>query len=413
MSAPKVIGAVLLSIVLFISLCVFSVALTVKTTALSSSYVISLVEDFPLADVIEEAVEQSDVEQSEQMDIFIGVIENNEEAIKERAIIFVTGVYDYLNSRSDSINLNQLLADSVLNDDFIILLIEDMDLKPLLEEFVETSIEDNDLPAGLSYLDYVDDIAADIEPWAKEQAYIIIPPMMDYILGNSDSFEVTVSAAPLRDAFKNNLKQSFLSSPPQEYSGLSQAELGQAFDTLFAETSGDIDESIILDEELFASDDGTAMTIDTAEFEQILSDTREGIRIFNVSFILLIVFMLLLIGGIVAIYRNVKGAALNLGIIFSVLGAGLMIFYFSSRMMLMNAFEQQEFADMPAFGDWVLRLSTGSLFPLLILFIVFIVIGIALLVLAYIYSRRQNQDTASVYNEKAYYPQDDINKPSI
>jgi len=111
MSAPKVIGAVLLSIVLFISLCVFSVALTVKTTALSSSYVISLVEDFPLADVIEEAVEQCDVEQSEQMDIFIGVIENNEEAIKERAIIFVTGVYDYLNSRSDSINLNQLLAD--------------------------------------------------------------------------------------------------------------------------------------------------------------------------------------------------------------------------------------------------------------------------------------------------------------
>jgi hypothetical protein len=288
-----------------------------------------------------------------------------------------------------------------------------MDLKPLLEEFVESIITESGLPAGISYMDYIDDIAADIEPWAKEQAYIIIPPMLDYILGNNDSFEATVSLVTLSDALKDNLKQSFLSSPPQGYSGLSQAELGQAFDTLFAETSGDIEESLILDEELFDSDDGTAMTIDTAEFDQILSDSREGIRIFNLSFILLILFMLLLAGGIIAIYRTVKGAALNLGIIFSVFGVGLMIFYFSSIMMISKAVEQQEIAGMPVIRDWLIRLSTGSLFPLLILFIIFIVAGVALLVLSYIYYRKQNLDTASVYNEKIYYPQDDIDKPSI
>ena len=411
MSAPKVIGAVLLSIILFISLCVFSVALTVKTTALSSSYVTSLVEDIPLADIIEEAVLQGDVEQSEQLDISIGIIRENEEAIKERAAIFIDGVYDYLNSRSDDLNLTQLLSDSFMDDDFILSIIEGMDLKPLLEDFVENTIEDNALPAGTSYMDYIDDIAADIEPWAKEQARVIIPPMLDYMLGNSDSFEVTVSMQPLRDAFKNNLKQSFLSSPPQEYSGLSQDELGQAFDALFEEASEDIGESLTLDEEFFASDDGTAMTTDTAEYEQAMSDSREGIRVFNISFILLIVFILLLIGGIIIIYRTIKGAALNLGIVFSVFGIGLMIFYISSIWIIRNAVEQQEIAAMPVIRDWLVSVSLSSLFPALILFIVFLVIGIALLALSYIEYRKQKLDTASVYNEKIYYPEDDINKP--
>jgi hypothetical protein len=390
MSTPKIIGVVLLSIILFISLCVFSVALTVKTTALSSSYVISLVEDIPVADIMKEGIQQGDVEQSEQLDIIIGVIEDNERAIKERTGIFITGVYDYLNSKSDSLNLTALLGDSVLNDDFIISIIEGMDLKPLLDEFIEGIITESGLPAGLSYSDYIDNIAADIEPWAKEQARLIIPPALDYILGNSDAFEVTVSMTTLRDALKNNLKQSFLSSPPQQYKGLSQAELGQTFDTLFEQTSEDIPESLTLDEELFASDDGTAMTIDTTEFEQVMSDSREGIRIFNISFILLIVFILLLIGGIIAIHRTVKGSALNLGIVSFILGIGLMIFYFSSLWIIRDMVNQQEIAAMPVIHDWLIQSSNSSLFPILILFIIFMVIGIALLVLSYIYNRKQN-----------------------
>ena len=411
MSTPKVIGAVLLSIILFISLCVFSVALTVKTTALSSSYVISQVEDFPLADVIEEAVEQGDVEQSEQLDISIGIIRENEEAIKERTAIFINGVYDYLHSRSDDLDLARLMSDSFMDDDFIISLVESMDLKPLLEDFVENTIEDNDLPAGTSYMEYIDDIAADIEPWVKEQSHVIIPPMLDYILGTSDSFEVTVSMEPLKDAFKDNLKQSFLSSPPQEYSGLSQSELGQAFDILFEEYSQDIEESLILDEEFLASDDGTAMTFDNAEFEQAMSDSRDGIRVFNISFILLIVFILLLIGGIIIIYRTIKGASLNLGIVFSVFGIGLMIFYISSLWIIRNAVQQQEIASMPVISDWLISAALGSLFPALILFITFLVVGIALLVVSYIEYRKQKLDTASVYNETVYYPKDDIDKP--
>jgi hypothetical protein len=407
MSAPKIIGAVLLSIILFISLCVFSVALTVKMTALNVSYATSLVEDIPVMDIVEEAARQGDPEDSEQFDIVAGVINENETAIKERVIMLVSDVYDYLNSKSDNIDLAQVLGDTVLNADFAVSLVESMDLKPLLEEFIENLIADKNLPAGIAYEEYSDDIAIAIEAWAKEQAGTVIPPAFDYVLGNSDTFSVTISLDDLKDTLKENLKQSFLSSPPQEYSGLSQTQLGLAFDALFEQTAADIPSAYTFDEQLFSNEDGTAMTINTAESEQMLRDSRDGIRIFNIAFIALIVLILLLIAGIILIYGNIKWAALNLGVVSFVFGSCLMVFYFSSLWMIRDVAAQQEIALNPVIRDWLIQLSSGTMFPLLIMFIVFIVIGIALIATFIIYNRRQQLETASVYNDKVEYKEDD------
>jgi hypothetical protein len=213
MSAPKIIGAVLLSLILFVALCVFSVALTTKVTALNVSYVTSLVEDIPLSEILEEAEKQADNNDSRQLDIIKGIIENNEAAIKERIIMLVNDVYDYIYARSADIDLVQILSETVFNSDFATSLVSGSDLKPLLEEFAENIIADKGLPAGLSLNEYIDDIAAAIEPWAKEQAGIIIPPAFDYVLGNSDEFSVSVSLDALKEILRVNLKQSFLSSP--------------------------------------------------------------------------------------------------------------------------------------------------------------------------------------------------------
>jgi multisubunit Na+/H+ antiporter MnhC subunit len=411
MSAPKIIGAVLLSLVLFISLCVFSAALTVKMTALNASYVTSLVDDIPVVDIIEEASEQADIEDSEQFDIIKGVVSDNEAAIKQRIIVFIDAVYDYLNSKSDDIDLGRLLGDTVLDSDFAVSTVDSMDLKPLLEDFIEDIIADEDLPAGISYDEYIDDIAADIEPWAKEQAGIVIPPAFDYVLGNSDTFNVTVSLDDLKETLKIYLKQSFLSSPPQLYQGLSQAELGQMFDALFEQSAADIPSSYTFDEELFTDEDGTSLNVDLTEAERNLSDSREGIRIFNVSFVLLAVLILLLAAGIILLYRNTKWAALNLGIVSSVFGIGLLVFYCASLWGIRDFVTRQEISSYPAIQDWLIQKTFDSLFPLQILFIVFIVIGIALLALFFIYYRRQKLDTSSIYNEKIEYNEDDKNKP--
>jgi hypothetical protein len=390
MKALKVIGAILISLVLLLALCIFGAALTVKMTALNPSYITSLVDDIPLVDIIEEAEQQGETENPEQFNIIKEALTENETAIKQRITMLIDDVYDYLNSKTDDINLSQALGDSILNADFIISIINNTDLTPLLEQAIEDLIADGGLPAGTSYDEYVDDIAADIEPWAKEQVSILIPPAFDYLLGNSDTFEVTISLDDLKETLKSYLKQSFLSSPPAQYQGLSPAELGQEFDALF-KASADIPSTYTFDEELFVTEDGTSLAANLAATEQTLSDAREGIRLFNTAFMLLTVLILLLTGVIILIYRNVKASTLNLGLLSLIYGAGLMILYFASSKIIQDAIIQQDIASYPAISDWLIQISSGMLFPLQILFIAFLIIGVALLVISGIYHKRQNE----------------------
>jgi hypothetical protein len=413
MSAPKIIGAVLLSIILFIALCVFSVAITVKVTALSSSYVTSLVEDIPVSEILEEAGKQGDNDDSRQLNIIKGIIDNNETAIKERVIMLVNDIYDYLNSKSDDIDIAHMLGDTVLDSDFITSLVEGSDLKPLLEEFIEDLIADKGLPSGSSLDEFIDNIAVAIEPWAKEQAGIVIPPAFDYVFGNSDTFSVSFSLDVLKDALKENLKQSFLSSPPQKYQGLSQTELGQTFDTLFEQYSGEIPASYTFNEEMFTNQDGTSMTIDVTEFEQALRDSRDGIGIFNIAFIALIILILLLIAGIVLIYRDIRWSALNLGVVSFVFGAGLMVFYFTSLWMIRDFLARQEISFNAAIRDWLISMSDAPLLPILIMSICFVAAGITLLVTYFVYQRRQRLDEAPVYCEKIDYSENDRGDTSV
>ncbi len=391
MNALKVIGAILLSLVLLLALCIFGAALTMKMTAFNASFITSLVDDIPLIDIIEEAAQQGETENPEQFDIIKEALTENETAIKQRIIMLIDDIYDYLNSKTDDLDLAQALGDSILNAGFVISIINNTDLTPLLEQAIENLIAEGGLPAGTSYDEYIDDIAADIEPWVKEQVSILIPPAFDYLLGSSNTFEVMISLDDLKETIKSYLKQSFLSSPPAQYQGLSPAELSQEFDALFEASSADIPSTYTLDEELFATEDGTSLAANLAATEQTLSDTREGIRLFNTAFMLLTVLILLLTGGIILIYRNVKASTLNLGLLSLIYGAGLMMLYFASSIIIRDAITQQDVASYPAISDWLIQICSSMLFPLQILFIVFLIIGVALLVISGTYHRWQNQ----------------------
>lgn len=391
MKAVKVFGAVLLSLVLMVALCVFSAALMLKMTALNAAYVASLVDEIPLTDIMEEAGKQAEIEDPELFDLLKEVITENGAALKQRIILLIDDVYDYLNSKTDDIDLARALGDSVINADFAVSILDNTDLTPLLEQSIESLIADEGLPTGTAYAEYVDDMAVNIEPWVKEQADIVIPPAFDYLLGNSDTFEVTLSLDDLQETLKFYLKQSFLASPPAPYQGLSQTELEQQFDALFQASSAGIPSSYTLDEELFAGGDGTSLAASLAEAEQTLGDLREGIRLFNIAFMLLAVLILLLIAGIILIYRNVKASTLNLGVVALIYGAALMILYFIASRLIRDAVIQQEITSSPAIRDWLIQMSGGMLSPLQILFIAFLGIGVALLVISCTYHRRQPQ----------------------
>jgi hypothetical protein len=390
MSVPRTIGVILLSIILFFTLCVFGVAFTVKMTALNASYITSHIDDIPIVEIMEEAEIEGEGDNPELVQMLKDVVENNEVVIKVQITRLVDIVYDYLNGRNETLDLAQALEDSVLAPDFTISMIENADLTPLLEEALSEMLAESELPLGLSYEDYIDDIAADIEGWAKEQAAIVIPPVYDYILGQSQTLDVTISLDTFKETLRSNLKQSFLSSPPMKYQGLSQSELGQTFDTLFEENTADMPSTFTLNEEFFASEDGTQTTINFTEAEEALNQSREYISIFNLVFYLLIVFILLLIGGIILIYREVKGSALNLGLVSLIFGIAVLITHATSLRIARDVIIQQDISSSIALRDWLIQMSTGSLFPLQILYIVFILIGIALLAVYFVCRQRQN-----------------------
>jgi len=102
---------------------------------------------------------------------------------------------------------------------------------------------------------------------------------------------------------------------------------------------------------------------------------------------LLIGFIVLLIAGIIFIYREVKGATRILGITFLVYSIFGLIAVFVTRGI---AGSQIARLDIPAsLQTWLTQLINSSLTPLLILTIILMVVGAVLLTVSFIYRRRQ------------------------
>ena len=389
MSALKVIAIVLLSLFLALSLTVFSWLFSIKMTALNANYVTSQLDDLPVTALVEEAEFDEVIEEYPELgDLIKSSIIENEAELKERTGEIINTVYDYLKGRNPNLDLAATLSDTVLDPDFSISIVEKADLTPLIKELLNDMMSEVELPYGLSIEPYLDDIALELEPWVKQQAAIAIPPIYDYILGQSQNTNLIISLASATESLKNALKQDFLESVPPEFAGLSTAELEQEFDEIFDDFADDIRPNIDIDLELMGSDIPSDVSGSLADVEEAFEESRRYIGYFNTVYGLLIGFILLLIVGIVLVYRQVKGPTSTLGSIFLSYGAINLIAVFIARGIAGSQITQLD--DVPlSIRTWLTQFITSSLTPLLVLSIVLLVIGAALLTVSFIYQRRQ------------------------
>lgn len=389
MSALKVIAIVLLSLFLALSLTVFSWLFSIKMTALNANYVTSQLDDLPVTALVEEAEFDEVIEEYPELgDLIKSSIIENEAELKERTGEIINTVYDYLKGRNPNLDLAATLSDTVLDPDFSISIVEKADLTPLIKELLNDMMSEVELPYGLSIEPYLDDIALELEPWVKQQAAIAIPPIYDYILGQSQNTNLIISLAPATENLKNALRQDFLESVPPEFAGLSTAELEQEFDEIFDDFADDIRPNIDIDLELMGSDIPSDVSGSLADVEEAFEESRRYIGYFNTVYGLLIGFILLLIVGIALVYRQVKGSTRTLGSIFLSYGAINLIAVFIARGIAGSQITQLD--DVPlSIRTWLTQFITSSLTPLLVLSIVLLVIGAALLTVSFIYQRRQ------------------------
>jgi hypothetical protein len=273
-----------------------------------------------------------------------------------------------------------MINSTVLNPNFVLREMEKLDVYSLVEEVICGEVVPQlEVPAG--YEPYVaevmDDTMADLRPWVREQARDVIYTGYDYFMGRSWHLYLSISLEPVQDSLKENLRETVLSSPPPELAGLPPAVLEQYLDVAYQQFD-QIPDSFEFDQDDLGPEDA-------AHLEQV----RQYIGYIQLGYKLLIVLILLLILGIVLIHREVRGATRSLGVTF--LSCGVVIYlsnflarYFVSprllEMSLPADFQTklpQLMADLHAPLDWYA--------------IVLAAIGVVLLVVSFVYKRRQSE----------------------
>jgi len=401
MRGLKIAGLVILSLILFISLTVFALAFSLNRTVLNPDFVTAEGERLEIAPLASEAMSQILPEELSGEDLvsLTESITTLEPQLKGKLNTIVYSVYEYLHGEREDPGLANLLGSTLLSSDFIIAVIDIMDGPQLarifLGEFEGEIAQEFPLPEEASphLVTGFEELLTDLEPWIKEQVEYAAGPIADYLMGEVESLNVTISLEPVTDDLRGMLLGIFLDFPPDELEGLTPEELEQAFDAFWAEFAEEVlPATFQVDETVIGKAPPLQIASVTSTAETVLSQARKYIGYVRLAYILSIVVSALLIAGIVLIYRNVKGSTRTLGIVF--LASGLVVL--AAALIGKNVGGEQMLRAMldapPQLQVWASQTLVDLLAPLQWLGIGFIAGGIALLVVSFVYRSSQITD---------------------
>jgi hypothetical protein len=273
-----------------------------------------------------------------------------------------------------------MVNQSALNADFIADRVDEIDIVELTDEIIleEVPPEAADFMGEILH-PVLRFTIGEIEPWLKEQARNVIHVFYDYIEGRNDTLSLIISVEEKVKDFRDNLLDAILTSPPAELLGLNAEEIEAEFNIYFDQIDEEIPSAIELDE----------MLLETEVMQQI-ERAKQYVGYFNLGFILLIAFILLVILLMILIYREVKGSCRQIGFTFLIVGVVSLVGAFVARSI---ANSQLATIDMPAtLQTWAPNVVFDVLMPLGIYAIGLIVVGIALTVVSFVYKREDYSD---------------------
>ncbi len=386
----------LLGFLLFLSLSIFGMAFTVNSTALNPKFITSELNKLDMSSLaksfIDEQVRMGGLPQ-ELGTSLADTITEFEPLVKEKIGDATYSIYDYLLGRRQSPDLALTFRNSFLGTDFIVSIVDKLDLAPLAKEFLTNQLA-KDIPAEYKkYLnDSLDGIVLELKPWITEQVKIATDPVLDYLLGKSQTLNIVISLEPAKEIVKNNIKEAFLKSPPPEFAAVPPAELAQYFDQFYQGFSSQIPSSFDINESLIGTDVPVEIAQGLSQAEGQLEQARHYIGLFRVAYIALIAFMLLIVAGIILINRQVKAATRGLGTTFLTYGA------FEYAGILIARYFETKYSRIwlpapevpPALATWIQQLMNDLIAPLAWLSLGFIIVGIALIVVSFVYKPRQS-----------------------
>ncbi len=378
----------------------------IRDNLLSSEVIASLVDELDLPLLAEELIsEQEDEEEfpEELRAALINTITKLEPLIKERISAAADPIFDYLLGESQSIDLALTLRNTFLSSDFVVSLVNELDISSLASEFLGEQLLE-DIPEELEFLvEHLNDAITELEPMIKEGLIAAADPILDYLVGESQSINIVISLEPIIENLEDTLREAFLESPPVKLAGLLLPKIEQYFDEYFGELTEMIPSAFELDETLFGTEIPAQIAEALAEAEEGLGEARQDIAealaeaeegleqarqyvgYFQLGYNILIGLILLLIAGIVLLNRQVKSATRKVGTIFLTCGvpwfAGILIGkYFAGKQIA-------QLDISPYFQELLPRLVNDFSAPLQGFSLGLLIGGVVLIAVSFVYPR--------------------------
>ena len=393
MKILKGFGVSILSFLLFVSLIIFSLAFWINSTALSPCFLTSELNKLDFPSLLQGMLAQQNQGglSPELQTAAVNYTKKLEPQIKKQLDIAIYSVYDYLLGKKANPELAKTLRSTFLSSEFVAAAVDSLDIAIIANEAIKGQLEQQIPPEFPWVKDYLNQrlkkLLASLEPLIKEQAKKAADPIADYLVGKNQTFSVVISTKPLVDVVKQDLLQYVVTSPPPELAGLSQSAIEANFDTLFNQLVPAIPASFEINQTMMGIDVPAQIATSIGEAEKGLTQARLYISYFQLGYWLLITFIVLLIAGIILIYRQVKPAAQGLGITFLIFGIGELAVFFAAKYF--GAQQLTQVSNMPAaFQAWLLQFFHGFMAPVMTVGIGFAMAGLALIVTSIVYKPR-------------------------
>ncbi len=383
----------LLSFLLFLSLTIFGILFLLNQTVLNPNFITSELDKLDVSALAEELISEQEDEEafSEELETaLIDTITKLESPVKEQLGAAIGETYDYLLGKKQSPDLALTLRNTLLSSDFIVFLVNELDTSSLASEFLGEQIPE-DIPEDLVFLvEYLNYAIAELESTIKAELIAAADPILDYLLGESQSISVVISLEPMIENLEDPLREAFIESPPAKLAGLPLAELEQYFDRYFGEMAEMIPSAFELDESLFGTEIPAQIAEALETAEEGLEQAREYVGYFQLGYKILIGLIVLLILGIIFINRQVKSATRKLGTIFLTYG----VLWFAG-ILVGKYFAGKQIAQLdisPYFQELLPQFANDFLAPLQWFSLSLLIGGVVLIVVSFVYPRwRQSQ----------------------
>ena len=376
-------------------------------SVMTSQFVSDLLDQIDLSNLLDQIVKEQAGNGANQMDAFsnalVAAVDQSEPLIKQELVNASDPIFKYLLMQNSSIDLRSTLRQTILSENTVNTMLNNFDYTAMTKNIL-TQYLGQQLPQDINLSsDQIDRVVAVLKPSVKTALTNASGSFADYLTGTSDTFSITISLAPAMPTLKEVVKEAYLAQLLANVQGLSQTEINNAFEQYYSDFSRTIPDTYEANSSNMGISANTNLTdaitnaqnnltqardnLDEASrnFEDSLQQIRTYVGYFRLGFACLIALIILLVAGIVLIYRYVKDSCRNLGIVFFIYGLGAFAVVLAVKFI---AAAQIAKADIPqAMSKIPGILLNDVLSPLQILSVVCLIVGLIAIIMSFVYPK--------------------------